>query len=176
MIHEKWPFSRALLFSVSALSTGGLVAPSTDESAMWFTGVYTLFGVPLYGYVLASVAGFLETRSRLAIKRKEILHGFSERDRGMLHDLHMIDETNTRGIDRCNFLTLYDRQTFFLIFFNFLILFIFFYFLIYTIYSNIFISLPFYIIFFFSNFLKFETFQTYVRHEKKRIRKQACLC
>lgn len=32
LVHEDWYFAQALLFSISGLSTGGLVAPSSDVS------------------------------------------------------------------------------------------------------------------------------------------------
>lgn len=33
LVHEDWFFAQALLFSISGLSTGGLVAPSSDVSS-----------------------------------------------------------------------------------------------------------------------------------------------
>jgi hypothetical protein len=38
MVYEGWVLSEALLFTVAALSTGGLVAPSSSDTSMWFTG------------------------------------------------------------------------------------------------------------------------------------------
>ena len=38
MVHLHWVFSEALLYTVAALSTGGLVAPDSDDCSMWFTG------------------------------------------------------------------------------------------------------------------------------------------
>ena len=44
------------------MSTGGLEAPSTDDDAMWFTGFYSLIGVPLYGAALAVLANYIGSR------------------------------------------------------------------------------------------------------------------
>ena len=74
-------------------------------------GFYVLFGVPFYGYVLASAAGFLEERTRLAMKREEIAHGFNSRDRDMLRSLRVFDAgqngQQARGIAWHQFLSLY---------------------------------------------------------------------
>ena len=44
---------------VTALSTGGLKAPSNSETNLWFTGFYVLVGVPIFGMALGEGADIL---------------------------------------------------------------------------------------------------------------------
>eukprot|EP00035_Acanthoeca_spectabilis_P016666 m.345503 g.345503 ORF g.345503 m.345503 type:complete len:131 (+) comp16558_c0_seq5:865-1257(+) len=67
LVHKEWRFSEAALYAISALSTGGLISPTTDDTAMWFTGFYCLFGIPVYGYALAATAGWQEQISAIGI-------------------------------------------------------------------------------------------------------------
>ena len=46
-------------FQVTALSTGGLKAPSNSETNLWFTGFYVLVGVPIFGMALGEGADIL---------------------------------------------------------------------------------------------------------------------
>lgn len=94
MIHENWDASEAVLFSVAALSTGGLVAPSKDDLSLWFTAWFTLLGVPLFGCVLACLAGMFEAMTRHAIRKEEIAQGFTDRERDMLRSCNVIGTEN----------------------------------------------------------------------------------
>lgn len=75
--------SKAWLFSVTAMSTGGLVAPSTDDGSMWFTGFYCLIGVPVYGALLGAIGGHLSSQYQEAIKDAS-LRRFTDGDRDVL--------------------------------------------------------------------------------------------
>jgi len=57
--HEGWTFITSLYYCITAMSTAGLQGPSTDPIGMWFTGTYTLLGVPLYGACLGIFANYL---------------------------------------------------------------------------------------------------------------------
>jgi hypothetical protein len=87
---EKWDFVRALLFAVSALSTGGLEAPSTDDTGMWFTGWYCLIGCPIYGLLLANASAVLASK-QAANERELAMHNFTEDDKVKL------DKIDNRG-------------------------------------------------------------------------------
>jgi hypothetical protein len=102
MLYEKWNFGQSLLFAVSALSTGGLESPTTDNTGMWFAGFYCLFGVPVYGYLLASAAGFIESKNGDA-QKAAILTKFSARDSEFLM---RIDEQGD-GVDWGEFLEIF---------------------------------------------------------------------
>ena len=73
-------FVRSLLFAVSALSTGGLEAPSTDDTGMWFTGWYCLIGCPIYGLLLANASAVLASK-QAANERDIQMQAFTEGDK-----------------------------------------------------------------------------------------------
>jgi hypothetical protein len=87
---------------VAALSTAGLEAPSTDPLAMWFTGLYCLFGVPVYGVLLASVATLIEEKHTAKVQEFQ-LRSFG---RGDLANLVDKDEAKD-GVDFEEFLQIY---------------------------------------------------------------------
>lgn len=65
---EKWTFVTSLYFASAGCSTGGLQGPTPDEVGVWFTALYTLIGVPLYGSAIGELAsGFSEAY----VKRKK---------------------------------------------------------------------------------------------------------
>lgn len=51
-----WSFGKSMLFSVSAMSTGGLVSPNIDDFSMVFCGVLSAVGVISYGMAIGAVA------------------------------------------------------------------------------------------------------------------------
>eukprot|EP00940_MAST-03C_sp_MAST-3C-sp2_P001354 g1354.t1 len=60
MAYEDWTFISSIYFGITAMSTGGLQTPSTDDPlAVLFCGVYVLIGVPLYGCCLGLFANGL---------------------------------------------------------------------------------------------------------------------
>jgi len=59
VFYEKWTIITGFYYSVTALTTGGLMAPSDTEAGMLFTGFYCLIGVPLYAVFLSQVALFI---------------------------------------------------------------------------------------------------------------------
>mmetsp|Transcript_11239 Transcript_11239/g.33680 ORF Transcript_11239/g.33680 Transcript_11239/m.33680 type:complete len:501 (-) Transcript_11239:30-1532(-) len=75
-LYQKWRFSQSLLFSISAMSTGGLIAPSTSNFAMVFTGMYCMIGIPWYAYALAATATWLQSADRDAAMDTLVQKGF----------------------------------------------------------------------------------------------------
>lgn len=72
MVHEKWSFITSLYFAITAMSTAGLqgISDPKDDFSCWFTGVYVLLGVPLYGMALGIYAGGLvEAREQAELER-----------------------------------------------------------------------------------------------------------
>lgn len=69
---EPWSLSKGILFSLTAMSTGGLVAPSIDDRSMWFTGLYSLFGVPIYGALLGSIGSRLSQQYQEDLKKASL--------------------------------------------------------------------------------------------------------
>ncbi len=61
-LYEKWSLIDSLYFSVTALSTGGLKAPSNDPVSLWFTGIFSLTGVPIFAAALGETANVLIER------------------------------------------------------------------------------------------------------------------
>jgi len=60
MAHEEWTFITSLYYCITAMSTAGLQGPNAESAlSMWFTGTYTLLGVPLYGACLGIFANYL---------------------------------------------------------------------------------------------------------------------
>lgn len=59
--HKEWgmTYIESAYFAITALSTAGLQSPgSIDDTSMWLTGVFVLFGVPLFGIVLGTSASY----------------------------------------------------------------------------------------------------------------------
>ena len=56
---EKWSFVTSLYFASAACSTGGLQGPTPDDFGVWFTALYSIIGVPIYGYTLGQFANGL---------------------------------------------------------------------------------------------------------------------
>ena len=48
-MRERWTFITSLYYASAACSTGGLQGPTPDPSGVWFTAIYCIIGVPLYG-------------------------------------------------------------------------------------------------------------------------------
>eukprot|EP00466_Bigelowiella_natans_P001876 jgi/Bigna1/78814/fgenesh1_pg.57_\ len=72
MLEEKFNFIRALYFSVTSLSTGGLqvasINPDEDTFTNWFMAFWIMTGVPVFGIAVGQLAGVLVeayTRHRL---------------------------------------------------------------------------------------------------------------
>lgn len=64
MLNQEWTFITSLYYCITAMSTAGLQGPNPEHSlAMWFTGTYVLFGVPLYGACLGIFADKLIERN-----------------------------------------------------------------------------------------------------------------
>lgn len=59
---EGWSFVQSLYFSVAALSTAGLQAPSTGDFPMLFVAFYSLSGVPIFAAALGAMANWLVDR------------------------------------------------------------------------------------------------------------------
>ena len=60
--YEEWNFARSLLYSTTALSTGGLEPPlrlssniGLDQMQLVFTAVFCLIGIPVYGIILGAL-------------------------------------------------------------------------------------------------------------------------
>lgn len=54
------PIITGIYFAVTALSTGGLYAPpNLDNLSMWFTGIWVMLGVPIYGFSIGHLAALL---------------------------------------------------------------------------------------------------------------------
>ena len=49
VVRERWTFITSLYYASAACSTGGLQGPTPDPSGVWFTAIYCIIGVPLYG-------------------------------------------------------------------------------------------------------------------------------
>ena len=62
VLKEKWTFVTSLYFASAACSTGGLAGPTPDPAGVWFTAVYSIIGVPLYGAAVGQIAEGLTKR------------------------------------------------------------------------------------------------------------------
>ena len=61
MLRERWSPARSLSYSITLLSTAGCEAPPTDDDfSLYFSGLFALSGVPLFGAVFSDVAASLE--------------------------------------------------------------------------------------------------------------------
>ena len=67
VFYEEWTLATSIYYSVTAMSTGGLQAPTNEPFNLIFTGVFVLVGVPLFGMALAifstALTGFYEGRA-----------------------------------------------------------------------------------------------------------------
>ena len=56
--HVKWDATliEGVYFAITAVSTGGFLAPELDDTSMWFTGFFVLIGVPIFGQALGILA------------------------------------------------------------------------------------------------------------------------
>ena len=80
VLHEKRSLIDGIYFSLTALSTGGLLAPIDTPFSLWFVGAWCLFGVPVFGYALGNVAEeFLVVRIESAV-RPMVQMKWSDRD------------------------------------------------------------------------------------------------
>lgn len=89
IVHEKRSLLDAVYFSVTALSTGGLMPPMDHALSLWFVGAWCLLGVPIFGYALGNIAeAFLVVRLESAV-RPMVAMKWSDRDfdraDGLLH-------------------------------------------------------------------------------------------
>ena len=100
---------KGLYFAVAALSTAGLAGPSPDNmSCVTFTGLFTLFGVPMYAYTLSifangATASYIQTQ---ATKRR--LHAINESEFAAADRLHNTGSGDTpTSIDNHEFALLW---------------------------------------------------------------------
>lgn len=67
VFYEEWTLATSIYYSVTAMSTGGLQAPTNEPFNLIFTGIFVLVGVPLFGMALAIfstiLTGFYESRA-----------------------------------------------------------------------------------------------------------------
>jgi len=62
VFYEKWSIITGFYYSVTACSTGGLMAPSNTKTGLLFTGFFCLIGIPLYAIALSEIANFIVDR------------------------------------------------------------------------------------------------------------------
>lgn len=76
-VTEDTSFISGLYFAVTSLSTAGLysVTSTASGSVYWFTGIYCLVGVPLYGIMLGSYANLLVEQ----YNKEQLLQSIHER-------------------------------------------------------------------------------------------------
>ena len=73
VLHEKKDPITALYFAITALSTGGLMAPADHAVSLWFTGAWCIIGVPVFGYALGQLAEqFLVVRVESAVRQSSV--------------------------------------------------------------------------------------------------------
>eukprot|EP00040_Diaphanoeca_grandis_P015030 m.76481 g.76481 ORF g.76481 m.76481 type:complete len:500 (+) comp24901_c0_seq1:216-1715(+) len=94
MVHLEWNFIRALLYSVSAISTGGLEAPPDTTSALWFTAWFSLVGVPIYAVFVSTLATRIASLKQAADQKRR-LKEFTPNDIKVLLALDDDTEVNT---------------------------------------------------------------------------------
>jgi len=81
MEHEKWDFTKSLYFCITTMSTAGLQAPNVDSDfSMYFTGTYTLIGVPLYAACLGLYANYLVQKNLAVAEEKHFEAVISSRE------------------------------------------------------------------------------------------------
>ena len=59
MLNQGWAFGKSLLFAVAAMSTAGLVAPSTGNDSMLFTSFYSLTGIIIFALLVGAFAEYV---------------------------------------------------------------------------------------------------------------------
>jgi len=72
VVKEKWSFITSLYYASAACSTGGLQGPTPDDTGVWFSAIYCIIGVPIYGYTLGQFANGL-SESYLKRMKKDTL-------------------------------------------------------------------------------------------------------
>lgn len=104
---EGWSFIQALLYAISAMSTGGLEAPTATTDGMWFTGFFCLFGCPLYGVLLAQLASRI-TEMRAKMRKLRIMQdGFQSDDAEYLKQVTTLCSGKSAKIRSADFVELY---------------------------------------------------------------------
>ena len=63
MLYEGWPFWMAMEYSLSAMSTAGLVPPSANHTAYAFCCFFSMFGVPIFGVACSMLADYFASLS-----------------------------------------------------------------------------------------------------------------
>ena len=57
---ESWTFTKSLLFSTSAVATGGVVAPDrVDDVSMLLVTLYTIFGAFVFAFLITTVVDYI---------------------------------------------------------------------------------------------------------------------
>merc|ERR1712216_1084096 len=98
---KRWTFGKSLLFSVSAMSTAGIVSPEIDNGEMMFVGFFSIVGVVTYataiGVMVDLVVNFLTDRTEKA----EIVQTLTK-DFERLH--HLVDQKREKQLDKETFI------------------------------------------------------------------------
>jgi len=76
-VYEEWTFIQSVYYAVTSVSTAGLQPPRGTTFAMLFTGVFCLFGVPLWGLALSQLAGILVEQYMMNQQKKQLEARFS---------------------------------------------------------------------------------------------------
>lgn len=89
----------SLLFAVSAMSTGGVIAPASKPASFWFCGFYAMVGVPLFGVCIGTLGSMLSEKEEARVLAEKITAKISH------SELEFIDRigTNDGQIDRFEF-------------------------------------------------------------------------